>query len=573
MASMSPGFIEQSSPPGEIKVFQLLSQGNPHWRVLHSLDLAPWNRQKRTEIDFLVFIPDQGILVIEVKSHENIDFDGNKWSPNTIKGSPFKQAEDGAKSLYRSLTKLLPAPIDFPIVSLCIFTHSYFSIKKIASLHSHQLVDKAQIQSLASGKELCELLSSNMAKLIDEDPQIRPIKSRLTDRRVNALIETMLPIQKRSENNRRAIEHRTEETNKLLLLQQRPVIDLASENRHLVVTGGAGTGKTLIALQMASLRAISGERVALLCFNRLVSEWLIRECSSPSKPPNLIVGGIHSVLTQLLDIKIPRDHSQSFWDDEWLTIAEERITAPDFQVKCEVDYLILDEAQDVLVRPRLWALVSAFLSPAEAGGFCLLGDFKHQTISNEHNLAESMRQLSTHYGPTNLTLYNNCRNYGHVGRTALTLSGMGRETYREFLKGDGVHEYFDINTYSDPKNQLAQLKEIVQRFLQRGYREAEITILSTKADHKSIARQLVIEGVKIRPAREHVKGAVTYCSIHAFKGLENKVIIICDIDFEGTKRDLSLFYVGITRASEAAYVLLDEGSSDVITALIKEEFA
>jgi hypothetical protein len=46
----------------------------------------PWNRGlKETEIDFVVIVPDTGILCIEVKSHECIAFDGEQWHPPEIK--------------------------------------------------------------------------------------------------------------------------------------------------------------------------------------------------------------------------------------------------------------------------------------------------------------------------------------------------------------------------------------------------------------------------------------------------------------------------------------------------------
>ena len=56
--------------------------------AIHSLDLAPWNRGLRTEIDFVLIVPDTGILCIEVKSHEKITFENDRWYPVEIKRSP-----------------------------------------------------------------------------------------------------------------------------------------------------------------------------------------------------------------------------------------------------------------------------------------------------------------------------------------------------------------------------------------------------------------------------------------------------------------------------------------------------
>ena len=84
MAHLIPSFMDERTPPGERDVFNLLAAGPDDWVALHSLDLAPWNRSLRTEIDFVVIAPDVGIVCLEVKSHENITFDGLRWFPETI---------------------------------------------------------------------------------------------------------------------------------------------------------------------------------------------------------------------------------------------------------------------------------------------------------------------------------------------------------------------------------------------------------------------------------------------------------------------------------------------------------
>ena len=68
MARMIPAFIDEDSPPGERDVWHMLAGGPADWTVLHALDLAPWRRNSRTEVDFVVIVPDVGLLCIEVKA-------------------------------------------------------------------------------------------------------------------------------------------------------------------------------------------------------------------------------------------------------------------------------------------------------------------------------------------------------------------------------------------------------------------------------------------------------------------------------------------------------------------------
>ncbi|RLA46241.1 MAG: hypothetical protein DRR42_18585, partial [Gammaproteobacteria bacterium] len=98
-----PGYIEENSPPGERAVFSSLQNSARSGAAIHSLDLAPYNNNRRTEIDFVIFIPEHGILCVEVKSQKNIYFDGERWQPHSITGSPFKQAMNARYAFYRRL--------------------------------------------------------------------------------------------------------------------------------------------------------------------------------------------------------------------------------------------------------------------------------------------------------------------------------------------------------------------------------------------------------------------------------------------------------------------------------------
>lgn len=88
MARLIPSFMDDKTPSGERDVFTMLLSGPDDWVAIHSLDLAPWNRRLRTEIDFLVIIPDTGLLCIEVKSHDAISFENDRWYPPDLKRPP-----------------------------------------------------------------------------------------------------------------------------------------------------------------------------------------------------------------------------------------------------------------------------------------------------------------------------------------------------------------------------------------------------------------------------------------------------------------------------------------------------
>src|SRR5262249_42904878 len=59
-----------------------------------------------------------------------------------------------------------------------------------------------------------------------------------------------------------------------LTRQQSRLLRARGMRRRAVICGGAGTGKTLLALERAMELARSGRRVLLLCYNRALSDFL-----------------------------------------------------------------------------------------------------------------------------------------------------------------------------------------------------------------------------------------------------------------------------------------------------------
>src|SRR5689334_3961333 len=102
---MMPAFCREDAPPGERAVYANLRDDHETdgWIVLHSLGIADHIRQVEGEADFVIIVPDTGILVIEVKSHLSIErlTDGT-WilgnGPPTTRG-PFRQASEAMHSL------------------------------------------------------------------------------------------------------------------------------------------------------------------------------------------------------------------------------------------------------------------------------------------------------------------------------------------------------------------------------------------------------------------------------------------------------------------------------------------
>ncbi len=562
---MIPSFVDERTPPGERDVFNLLAGGPPEFTIIHSLDLAPWNRGLRTEIDFVVIDPATGILCIEVKSHDHISFDGARWHPETIVRSPFKQAADARYTFYRRLGELAPALKRIPVVHCCIFPRSAFELSPNLSVQRWELIDGRRFRRYDSGAEFLADIRLRIEESISGDGALTPLDRALCAVAVEQIVRLCVPVQTRHPERREEIARREQDLERVLRRHQKPILQLGAANRRLLVAGGAGTGKTLIAMELARRAAERGQRVALLCFNQIVGDWIRRQlCSSANALPNLLVGRAIRVLADMAAVEVPSDPGPKYFDEELPAQLEERFTDPVFVSEAKVDYLVLDEAQDILARPWLWdCLVQMLGRFPQEGGIALLVDFDNQVLSERSTMDRTLDSLLSSCELTRYRLTENCRNYRIIGDTAVSLAGLAGPVYEDYLRMGGAADDYDIHFYTDDGDQLDKIAEVVAQFRAKGYHPSEIVLLSLRADEASAAAKLKRAGWRLRPAR--LDGdATAFASIHAYKGMERKVVILTDLVLQDRDFHRHLFYTGMTRATESVRVLCDARSQETL---------
>ncbi len=120
-------------------------------------------------------------------------------------------------------------------------------------------------------------------------------------------------------------------------------------------------------------------------------------------------------------------------------------------------------------------------------------------------------------------------------------------------RGGGVKNY-DINFYATDEEQCQQLADALKDFGCQGYRPEEITVLSFSSSETCAAQRLIVKGHRLYPAWQQGR-FIHYSTVHSFKGLENKVIILTDVSFGEAEFQRDLFYTGMTRATESVRVL------------------
>lgn len=83
-----------------------------------------------------------------------------------------------------------------------------------------------------------------------------------------------------------------------LTAEQAWLLDSLEDNRELAISGGAGTGKTVLSIEKACRSSANGRRTLLTCFNAPLANYLKDVCKGR---PNLVVASFHSICHALAE--------------------------------------------------------------------------------------------------------------------------------------------------------------------------------------------------------------------------------------------------------------------------------
>lgn len=549
MARMIPPLISPDASPGERQVFQRLASDPlaASWTVLHSLDLASHVRQVRGEADFVAIIPGHGIAVIEVKSHSKIArLPDGRWQlgsqPPTSRG-PFQQASEAMHSIRDYLIRQRLDLRAVPIVDCVWFTHvrARRSLPDTPEWHGWQLLDLDDLRSGAASA-LLGVLRNGRHHLAQRLPGLDRFPNQPDDAAANALASGLRP---RFELAAGSAELRRDRDTHLsaFLDEQYEALDAMADNRSVLFTGPAGSGKTLLALEAARRESAAGHSGRLLCFNRGLSRYLHDRGKGA---PGLSAGSLHAEMLHIVGIaRAPEGAAPSFWEHELVEMATDRLLDADHAL----EFLIVDEIQD-LTSPGYLDVLDLLVKGGLAGGRCLLfGDFERQALYGIDDGRAAVRAripaLATH------ALTANCRNLPRIGTATETLAGLSPGYKRFRRQDDGTQPRY--HWYTDPAHRGELLARAIRELVSDGYDLEDIVVLSPRRNGSTAASatdpwlvRKLAGGDPATPAA----GRVRYATIHSFKGLEAPAVVLTDIDDPTAPGFEALLYIGMTRATD-----------------------
>lgn len=177
----------------------------------------------------------------------------------------------------------------------------------------------------------------------------------------------------------------------------------------------------------------------------------------------------------------------------------------------------------------------------------MFGDFSMQAIyADAVSGRELVEELEGHASFIRFKLTINCRNTRQICKEIEVVTGF-RAPSELWTRVDGPPVQYI--TWSSMSGQCRELKALLDK-LEPHVSPEKITILSPRKREDSVVSML--DGYAVKNFKVGENRTMTFCTIQAFKGLENTVIILTDIeDFSAEK----LMYVGLSRACSMLFVL------------------
>lgn len=518
---------------------------NRRWHVRSRSGGAP----KPAEADFLVAHPDRGILVLEVKGGViRRDPVTDRWYSNdkSLDPDPFKQVQRTRYLLAQMLDDSGSTGIGFPLGEVVAFPDGLVAKGEVpAALLPERIIGSEDLDDLAAAVERCFELFA-----------LRDNASAFGKRGVRALTEAVAG----SVHVRRHIGRQVQEAEAEMIElteSQYAVLEQLDGNQRVCVLGGAGTGKTLLAMEQARRLAAQGHRVLLTCFNAPLGAHIRSELGK--------VEGVEVLHFHLLcrtwanSVGLDTEQGEDEPDhDYWDVRLPNLLTEAAAELAQRYDAILVDEAQDF--EPDWLAALQLLLEDEEHGGMFLFAD---------ENQAIYQRAFDVPSGFMRFTLKENLRNAAPIHGL---LSRHFGETSRS--KGpDGVD--VQVRCHGDTADFRHELSSLLSHLIDHGVTTEQVTVLSGKSTSSSVLAKHAKEPLgKFRlTGKPSSPNDVRFESVHRFKGLEAPVVVLCEMGDLRPEARRKLWYTGLSRARVGLFVLARAEPGDDLDAVISNATA
>ena len=576
MAKMIPNRIDSDAPRSEKRVFNLLKTDPDaaDWTVLHSLMLSKRGKKPYGEIDFVVIIPDEGIVCMEVKGGGISVRDGvwrsvDRFGEAHVIKNPFAQAREsmfGLKDYIENRGFSNAQKNRLPIGCMVIFPSSECP-PPTPEFERWQVIDRDGLDAP---------ISKSIKRFAQRE--IRPLSGALTVSQAKSVRILLRPdFDRPSINQVERVEKRIEK----LTAEQYAKLDELEENDRCLFRGAAGTGKTLLAVEYARRAARQGDKVLLVCFNRLLARWLQRVTNDVE---NIKADTWHEVARCFIlgsalkdefreaeNLAKRTDDWGNLFRDEYPSYAELAVDEYAEERGSPFDVLVVDEAQDILDEVHRTKFLDKALKGGLAGGrWAIFGDEKQTLFGEPADPAKALESYCANFVKSRLSF--NFRNAKPIVDEIVNLTGMNDQSFRTGV-GDGpsVKRIY----WRNAKGLARRLADEVARLTRLGIPPKDIAILSPRrlensdlADVESAAGFRISDLTDREPKRSGTT-PIAFSTIQAFKGMESPAIIVVGIDSVDSDWMRTTLYVGMSRAKSMLTLMIHQDARGDVERLLE----
>jgi hypothetical protein len=526
---LPPGLYprERSRPTesnAEIRVYESLKPHMPPgWFGWHSLRLE--DDGLFGEGDFVIADPDRGLLVLEVKGGKVEQKDG-RWFQN---GAPM--SADPRTQAYQFLNKLISR-----LEREKCRPPAYGIATCFPDISFDKAPGQADLSRTTIGGQDLPWLDERLKSLMEHAlPKAGRPRGHWIDKLHELWGQTWLP------SLGLGSRARLDEVERVKLdggqIQTLNMIERAS---NLLVEGGAGTGKTLLAREAAYRFAAKGSRVLLICFTNALAEWLRRTISLPT----IRVAALRKLALELArssgtESREPRD--KDGWEQLVLSVAADVLP----KITRDWDVVILDEAQDL--DDVDWELA---IELARDKRFWVFHDPAQHFFTDRHLPKQVLK-----FTPIQLPDAHRCPKeimaLADAYRDISTLAA-AEESIRNAIS-DGTIGIVACPSETSVPDKIANE---VGKFRSAGFRPEDIAIVSVRG--QSASRTFGLERIGayrvVKADDPTAEYEIVDDTFLRFKGLERPAVIVTDLSLIHDRKEIRM-YIAITRALTALRIV------------------
>jgi hypothetical protein len=540
---------------GEKKTFEALATLSASFSVFYSVawqvrDVKSGARDG--EADFIITHPELGLMILEVKGGQiRYDSDEKQWFSRDRQGTehkikdPIEQARNSKGALLSKLRELRRWDQRFLTIGyLAVFPDVVVEQANLRPDLPRQLVldfnDLSNIEAkIKEGFDwYCGDERARGALGIDRLRLLESFFGR------SFTLRTPLGAELANEEQR-LIE---------LTVDQARVLQFIQSHRRALIEGCAGSGKTMLALEKARQLARQGFRTLLLCFNAPLADFLMQHA-----PEHVDVFHFHGLCKQLSKEAGIGYRSSSNEKEYYEKVLLEILLDSISELGPQYDAVIVDEGQDFL--DCWWETLFFLLNDQETGILYVFYDSNQNIYRRPPNLTKLMPMAP-------FTLWENCRNTFAIHNVVRQFHHTPDSVICRAPQGRAPETHY----YLEPHQQ----EQFVQKALHRLVNEEkvdtnQIVLLTTRSPEKTPFQpnkrlgnfQLLEAASSSRP------DTIRLSSVHRFKGLESRVIVLVGLEDNDPSWLNPLLYVACSRARTHLIIIAHEPSRSQLESIFR----